>query len=274
MTIRQLLIVSRPRFWVYLVGPYVIALAAAGTWPNPTLLLFGLYLTLPANLLIYGINDIFDRETDRLNSKKQGYETLLSDKSVRPIALLIAVTNLPFLLYLGVSLTPAANLWLLVFIVTGIGYSLPPIRAKARPIIDSLFNILYVAPAFAVYVAASGQLPSTTAIIAATLWCMAMHAYSAVPDITADRASRTPTVATLLNRRPTLWLCGVAYVVAAGLSIGLIGWPAIVGGIVYLTLIILSLRTKTDSQLFRLYTWFPLVNTVLGAGLFFVVLFH
>lgn len=272
MTIRQLLIVSRPRFWVYLVGPYVIALAAAGTWPNPTLLLFGLYLTLPANLLIYGINDIFDRETDRLNSKKQGYEAVLANKSIRPIAWLIVTTNLPFLLYFGLSLPLAANFWLLVFIVTGVGYSLPPIRAKARPIIDSLFNILYVAPAFAVYVAASGNLPSLLAIIAATSWCMAMHAYSAVPDIAADRSSHTPTIATFLGRQPTLLLCGLSYAVAAILSFSLIGWPAIVGGVVYLVLIILSLRTKTNVQLFKLYTVFPVVNTVLGAGLFFAVL--
>jgi 4-hydroxybenzoate polyprenyltransferase len=272
MTIRQLLIVSRPRFWVYLVGPYVIALAAAGTWPNPTLLLFGLYLTLPANLLIYGINDIFDRETDRLNSKKQGYEAVLANKSIRPIAWLIVTTNLPFLLYFGLSLPLAANFWLLVFIVTGVGYSLPPIRAKARPIVDSLFNILYVAPAFAVYVAASGQLPSVVAVIAATLWCMAMHAYSAVPDIAADTASHTPTIATFLGRQPTLWFCGLSYAAAGILSFSLIGWPAIVGGVVYLVLIILSLRTKTNVQLFKLYTVFPVVNTVLGAGLFFAVL--
>lgn len=274
MTIRQLIIISRPRFWVYLVGPYVIALAAAGTWPTATLLLFGLYLTLPANVLIYGINDIYDRETDRLNVKKQGYEAVLADKNVRSIAWLIVATNLPFLLYFGLSLPLLANFWLLVFIITGVGYSLPPLRAKARPIIDSLFNILYVAPAFAVYVAASGQLPSTVAVIAATLWCMAMHAYSAVPDIAADTASHTKTIATYLHRRPTLWLCGLAYAVAAILSLSLIGWPAIVGGVVYLVLIALSLQTKNNKQLFRLYTWFPVVNTVLGAGLFFVVLLH
>lgn len=272
MTIRQILTISRPRFWIYLIGPYVIALAAAGSWPDMTLLLFGLYLTLPANLLIYGVNDIFDRETDRLNSKKQGYEMLLADKNIRPIAWTIAATNLPFLLYLAISLPPSANLWLLVFVITGVGYSLPPIRAKARPVFDSLFNILYVAPAFAVYSAATGQLPPLVAIIAATLWCMAMHAYSAVPDIKADAAAKTATVATLLGRQPTLWLCGLAYTAAAGLSYNLIGWPALIGGAVYLVLIVLSLRTNTNEQLFRLYTWFPIVNTVLGAGLFFAIL--
>ena len=272
MTIQQVLTISRPRFWIYLIGPYIIALAAAGTWPDITLLLFGLYLTLPANLLIYGVNDIFDRKTDELNTKKQGYETLLADKSVRPLAWTIAIINLPFLLYLALSLPPSANLWLLVFVITGVGYSLPPIRAKARPLLDSLFNILYVAPAFAVYSAATGQLPPLLAVVAATLWCMAMHAYSAVPDIKADTAAKTATVATFLGRQPTLWLCGLAYTAAAGLSYALIGLPALIGGAVYLVLIVLSLRTNTNEQLFRLYTWFPVVNTVLGAGLFFAIL--
>lgn len=274
MTIKQFIAISRPRFWIYLLGPYIISLVAAGTCPDMNLLIFGLYLTFPANVLIYGVNDIYDRETDRLNTKKQGYEAVLLDKSVRPITWLIIATNVPFLIYLGLSLPLDASLWLAVFIVTGVGYSLPPIRAKARPILDSIFNILYVAPAFAVYTAASGQLPPVIAIIAATLWCMAMHAYSAVPDIAADKASHTPTIATLLGKRPTLWLCGLAYGAAAGLGYDLIGWPSIVGGVIYLILIILSLRTKTNDQLFKLYTYFPVVNTMLGAGLFFAILFR
>lgn len=43
------------------------------------LLLFFLYLLyflFPANLLVYGVNDIADEDTDILNAKKQGYELL------------------------------------------------------------------------------------------------------------------------------------------------------------------------------------------------------
>jgi 4-hydroxybenzoate polyprenyltransferase len=29
-----------------------------------------IYFTYPANLLVYGVNDIFDYETDKLNAKK------------------------------------------------------------------------------------------------------------------------------------------------------------------------------------------------------------
>jgi len=273
MNIQTVLKLSRPRFWIYLIGPYLIALAAAGVRPDLLVILFGLYLSLPANLLIYGINDIFDHETDKLNPKKQNYEELLEQKSASRLVWLISLLNVPFLILFFLNLPLAASLWLVVFLITGIGYSAPPIRAKAKPILDSIFNILYVAPGFAIYSAVSGQTPPLAAIVAATLWCMAMHAYSAVPDIAADKASQTPTIATLFGKPVTLLLCGLAYGLAAVITTGLLGWIALIGGVVYLGLIGLSLRTRQNSELFRLYRLFPYVNTLLGAGLFFAVIY-
>ena len=82
MTVAQLLKTSRPRFWIYLIGPILIAFAASGLQFSPLLILLGLYATLPANLLIYGVNDIFDRDTDALNAKKSGYERRLDTASL------------------------------------------------------------------------------------------------------------------------------------------------------------------------------------------------
>ena len=119
--------------------------------------------------------------------------------------------NVPFLAL--VPFLPHAWPWLLLFLVTGIGYSVPPLRAKARPVVDAAFNILYVAPGLAAYATVSGEQPPLPVLAAALLWCMAMHAYSAVPDIAADRAADLSTVATHFGRsgpcccaaRPTRW---------------------------------------------------------------------
>jgi 4-hydroxybenzoate polyprenyltransferase len=267
----QLLKISRPRFWIYTVGPFLVALAAAGVLPPVSVILLGLYLTLPANLLIYGVNDTYDYETDKLNPKKQSYESLLMRSSTRSLTKAILLLNLPFIVVLLFLLPINAWFWLAVFIFTGVGYSMPPIRAKARPVIDMVFNILYVAPAFAAYTALTGSLPPAPVMIASLLWCMAMHAYSAVPDIAADIASKTPTVATLLGRQKTLLFCGAAYVAAAIISWQYIAWLAIVSGLVYAVMIAASLRTTSDEDLFALYKRFPLINTLLGAALFFTV---
>jgi 4-hydroxybenzoate polyprenyltransferase len=60
--------------WVNTIGTTAIALWLAGSlwqWGAIPLLLWA---TLPFNLLIYGVNDIFDQETDALNSRKGGLE--------------------------------------------------------------------------------------------------------------------------------------------------------------------------------------------------------
>ena len=61
--IRFLLKVSRPRFWIYIFGPYIVGLIAGVENKTELLsllyLLFGIYFLYPANLLIYGVNDIY-----------------------------------------------------------------------------------------------------------------------------------------------------------------------------------------------------------------------
>ena len=266
---RHLLRVSRPRFWMYLLGPYMVALAATSLRPPVEVWLLGLYLTLPANLLIYGVNDLFDVETDRLNPKKRDYETLLQTSQRRTLVLAILVLNVPFLAL--VPFLPHAWPWLLLFLVTGIGYSVPPLRAKARPVLDAAFNILYVAPGLAAYATVSGSQPPVPVLVAALLWCMAMHAYSAVPDIAADRAADVATVATRFGRVRTLVLCGLAYALAAVLAFPSVGAFALLGGLAYLVMIALSLRSRGPEQLFALYRRFPVLNTALGGALFVVV---
>ncbi|GAA3557505.1 prenyltransferase [Microlunatus spumicola] len=265
---RHLIRVSRPRFWMYLLGPYMVALAATSLRPPLEVWLLGLYLTLPANLLIYGVNDLFDVDTDRLNPKKRDYEHLLQQTQRRGLVIAILVLNVPFLAL--VPFLPNAWPWLLLFLVTGIGYSVPPLRAKARPVVDAAFNILYVAPGLAAYATVSGQQPPVPVLVAALLWCMAMHAYSAVPDIMADRAADLSTVATYFGRVRTLLLCGAAYLVAALLAFPSVGAFAAVGGLAYLVMIALSLRSRGPEQLFALYRRFPVLNTTLGGALFVV----
>jgi len=265
---RHLLRVSRPRFWMYLLGPYMVALAATSLRPPLEVWLLGLYLTLPANLLIYGVNDLFDVETDRLNPKKRDYESLLLPAERRGLVVAILALNLPFLAL--VPLLPHAWPWLLLFVVTGVGYSMPPLRAKSRPVVDAAFNILYVAPGIAAYATLSGGQPPVAVLVAALLWCMAMHAYSAVPDIPADRAASVPTVATLFGHGGTLVLCGVAYALAGLLAYPSVGAFALLGGLAYLLMIGLSLRSHGPDQLFALYRRFPLLNTTLGGALFCV----
>ena len=262
--------VSRPRFWFYVFGPFIVGALIGAPDPraylSPISLLWALFFLFPANLLIYGANDIFDYETDRRNAKKQGYELLVTPADHRKLWRSVALFCLPFAPLL---LWAPRACWIALggFLFFSIFYSAPPIRAKARPITDSIFNVLYIFPGAFGYFLTGGQNFSFSLFGAAWLWAMAMHAYSAVPDISADREADVPTVATFLKLRGTLWFCLLLYLGAAALSFSVLGWLSLVLGAIYAALMLRSIRAGTEAGVMKIYRIFPFVNALAGAAL-------
>ena len=271
----RLLRVSRPRFWMYVFGPYIVGALCSAAAPKqffaPLALLFALFFVFPANLLIYGVNDIFDYETDVLNAKKRGYEALIPPDQRGQIGRATARFCAPFLVFLP-FLPRGSFVALLGFLFFSLFYSAPPIRAKARPIMDSIFNVLYIFPGVFAYFLCGGRHFSWILFFGAHAWAMAMHAYSAVPDISADNEAKVPTVATFLGLRATLWFCAALYGLAALCSFAALSWLSVVLLLVYLSLMFLSLRAGTEAGVLGIYRVFPLVNTLAGAAIFWFVL--
>ncbi len=270
-----LLKVSRTRFWIYILGPYFIGIAASAAVRSDFItfkaLVFAIYFTLPANLLIYGINDIFDYETDRLNKKKEVYEQLVQPVQHLKLLVAILILNLPFiaaLFLIGYNAIPAFA----GFLFFSIFYSTPPIRAKTKPFIDSAFNILYVFPGIFAYQLISGEFPPLVTILAATCWTFAMHAYSAIPDISADREANIKTVATQLGANGTLILCLVLYLVSSVLVYKYLQLFSLFFALVYAAMIVISYIKKSD--LFNIYKFFPIINAAVGFALFWFIAFE
>lgn len=271
MSFRRLLKISRPRFWLYVLGPYLLGCATAiGTQADRidwVMIAFAIFFTFPANLLIYGVNDIFDYETDKDNQKKQGYEALVDPTEHAPLRHAVIFFTIPFALLL-IKAPFFAQLAMLGFLFFSYFYSATPIRAKARPYVDSLFNILYVFPALFGFLLAGGTHISWKYMVAGCMWCMAMHAYSAVPDIAADHANGIVTIATRLGAVWTLILCGMLYACAGILaSIAGLGLIAALLAVGYVVLIAISLSIPVR-KLHVVYRYFPIVNMLAGFILF------
>lgn len=266
--------VSRPRFWLYIFGPYLIGLVGGATLRSdlvsPAIAAFAVFFLLPANLLIYGVNDIFDFETDKLNPKKQEYETLVRPDDRWPLILAILFLNVPFIAS-AFFLNSTAIVAALCFLFFSIFYSAWPIRAKAIPVIDSMFNILYVFPGIFGYALISGEFPPVLAVVSAFLWTMAMHAYSAIPDIAADREAGVETVATFLGKYGTILFCSACYLGSAIFAFPFLGIFAGLFGLVYLTLMALSVFGRNSSGIFGIYRHFPMINSTVGFVLFWLV---
>jgi len=262
-TLVRLFRLSRPRFWLYLAGPVLVGLSfgadALADLVTPLTLALVAYFLLPANVFLYGVNDVFDADVDRENPKKD-------EKEVRyrgSVWTLVAVVTT---LFLGAGLVawapPAARPWLVGFFLLGAAYSAPPFRLKTRPPLDSLSNGLYILPGAAAYAALTGTAPPLAALAGGWLWTMAMHTYSAIPDIEPDRRAGIETLATVLGYGRALAYCAVCWLLSAAAfalldpraGLLLLVYPALV--------VIIALR---DVDVDRAYWWYPGVNAVVGA---------
>lgn len=271
MTLRRILSISRPRFWIYEFGTFVFgALAAFSPFFNFfsfEIIFFAFYFLIPANILIYGINDIFDYETDKLNPKKVQYEELLEPKDQKKVWRWIFVTNIPFVIG-AFFLAKPAMISFFAFLFFASFYSATPIRAKARPFLDAIFSAShYIATGVFGYYLLGGIVFPTLGVVAGILWAVAMHAYSAVPDIKADEDAKLKTIATKLREKGTLIVCLILYGLSAYLGSTVLGYGVLLYGLVYIGLMILSIKKvgPGGSGLFKIYTYFPYINLIAGA---------
>ena len=260
--LRYLLTLSRPRFWLYLAGPIAVAVPFGVSSPaelfTPITLSLFAYFLLPANVFLYGINDVFDADVDVENPKKEGREAQWQSDPL--VSAVVVVSGL-----LGVAtfaLTPRVSWpYLAGFFLLAAQYSAPPLRFKTTPIADSVSNGLYILPGAAAYAAVSGVHPPLAALAGAWLWTMGMHTFSAIPDIEPDRAAGIRTTATFLGERWTFVYCLVCWLAAAAvfaivdvrIGLLLVAYPVVVFAVF-----------RSDVDVERAYWWYPAFNTAVG----------
>ncbi|MFC3957316.1 prenyltransferase [Halovivax cerinus] len=259
---RRLLRRSRPLFWLYLAGPAIVGAVYAADAIDALAapLVIGLvgYFLVPANVFLYGINDVFDAEIDAVNSKKDGIEERYEGDRLTVLAVATsAVLGLAFLLVIPAR----AGIYLLGFLILGAGYSTPPLRFKTTPLLDSVSNGLYVLPAGVTYVTLSGTHPPALALLGGWLWAMGMHTFSAIPDVEPDRLAGIRTTATTLGRRGALGYC-VACWTAAAIAFGLLDGR--VGALVAMYPLLVGAIVVANVRVDRAYWWFPAVNSAAG----------
>lgn len=269
--VRLLLPISRPRFYSYLFGTYLVGVACSITHPlelvNLKTLLFLFYFTFPANLFLYGVNDLYDTETDAENPKKVSHEHLLQQQEQSMLRRAIWLCCILTLL-LATQLSFLQMGLLAGFIFLSWAYSAPPLRFKTRPFIDAYSNVLYAFPAFLGYALYSNQLPNPAVVILAVSWTAAMHALSALPDIAVDKAAKIVTTAVYLGKRNTLLFIFTNWLVFFLLSLYALGKFGIIAGI-YPALAAYLLWSNKPA--IKIYWFFPYINAVVGFVTFWYI---
>jgi 4-hydroxybenzoate polyprenyltransferase len=218
LTPRELLKVSRPLSWFNTVFAVTGgAFVAGGSLRSPRNLLALAYFTLPYNLTLYGINDICDYPSDRLNPRKNSVEGgLLPPETHRPMLALIAALNAPTLPLLLAAGDRRANATLTLLLATTVAYSAPPLRLKEVAGLDAFISATHYVTPF-VYGLALNRATSypTREIAAFVAWCMASQSFGAIQDMEFDRAVGSGSVATAIGPRATALAATALYLLAA-----------------------------------------------------------
>lgn len=216
--LRQLFVSSRPLSWVNTAFPFAAAYFMTTREIDVVLIVGTIYFLIPYNLAMYGINDVFDYESDLRNPRKGGVEGALLPPSIHRTTLLAAtILNIPFLIFLLVVGSPLSWLVLAISVFAVIAYSAPGLRFKERPFVDSLTSSThFVSPAiYGLVLAGAVFRPALWALLAAFfLWGIASHAFGAVQDIIADREGGIGSIATVIGGRATARLAFSAYLLA------------------------------------------------------------
>ena len=210
----RLITISRPVLWINTIGTTVMGIWLTGQLWDWNALVILIWVTFPFNLLIYGINDIFDQETDNINIRKGGFGgAKIAPKEVPWIAWGVALTNIPFLVYFAFTFPLEANIWMWAYSLTFLFYSAPPARFKGRPFLDSISNADYAFP-LAFVPLALGVTPNWTAVFALMTWSLAKHTYDAIQDIEEDAFVEIKTTAVYLGAKKSLIWVGFWWLVS------------------------------------------------------------
>lgn len=202
--LRLWLVTSRPALYPFV--PIIIMFgyqASGGTLATltPTALLVLALYTLPFSLVVYGLNDIHDYQSDSRNTKRHWLTGGVAAPVVHHQILMgvfIAICALLLtMLLLGNQLL---TLMVTSTIVFAYLYSVPPFRLKSRPVADCLVSGFgYIILPFLIGTALNQQLLLLPEIIILTVFASACHLFCSVRDYEADAAAGDMTTAVYLG---------------------------------------------------------------------------
>ncbi len=218
--------VSRPFGWIW--GPAVFlfgSLFASNNSGNMTItpsisltplaVLQILMLSFPVCVLLYGINDVYDYESDKINPRKKlfagvklepEYHSFVKNVSLLVISLLLLTS------FFTLNFSNILGMVLLVFF--SYFYSAPPLRLKERPPLDSVSNGIGFFSVFLLGFSLGGGSITTLGIgvYLLTACFIGVHAFSTITDYEADKKAGMKTFATVFGIRSAAFFALLVFI--------------------------------------------------------------
>ncbi|MCP4679300.1 MAG: UbiA family prenyltransferase [Deltaproteobacteria bacterium] len=220
---RLLVLTSRPLGWIALSSVFFASAwfsGAAGEHPV-FIALMTLALSFPMCLNGYGLNDVYDLDSDRRNPRKK--VRIETDEDRRLVLVGAHVSAGIVILVSFLSLNPMTIGFSVGLVAASYIYSVSPIRLRQRPPFDSVINGFgyFLLPALMGWSLGKplSYLPRDVYLVATGM--MAIHAFCSIMDYTPDKQAGHRTFAIVFGKRPTAL---VSTLIMGGITILLPFW--------------------------------------------------
>ena len=276
---KTLVLSSRPLSWVNTAIPFGLGYFLVKEEFTLPLIVGMVFFLIPYNFLMYGINDVFDYESDLRNPRKGGVEGALLPPALHRTTLWAsALLSAPFVFFLATQGTGRANLVLGLTLFFVIAYSVKGLRFKEKPFLDSMTSSLhFVLPAvYGLFLAQGTPSPLAITLFAAFFtWGMASHAFGAVQDVIADREAGLGSIATAIGAAGAVRFALALYVLAGLVMLTTPGPLPLIApaALLYIAAVIPWWRVEDAmaEAANKGWKWFLLLNFVTGAVIFLVL---
>ena len=208
--------VSRPIVWFFLPMVYYLGLNAAGAEVTPAAAAQMLLLTFPMNLIGCGLNDIYDYESDRICKRRSSIWGVAVGEKDQPLVWRASLAMMPLVLAGGVASASVVNLAATTgLLLLAWAYSVPPVRLKERPPLDSLANGLgyFLLPLVMGYSLGADPRGMPLKYYLLALSVCGVHALATAADYNADREAGHRTLAVVYGRRTAASVAFAAFLV-------------------------------------------------------------
>lgn len=270
-SLKLLVKTSRPVSWVNTAYPFALGYLLMGGALDARFVIGAVFFLIPYNLLMYGINDVFDYESDIRNPRKGGIEGAITPRVYHPLIVWVSVLlSAPFVVALFLLGSTASMLVLAILLFFVVAYSVKGLRFKEIPLLDSITSsIHFVGPLIFAYALVGSTPAGWTAAGAFFLWGIASQAFGAVQDISPDREANLKSIATVFGAKWTVRFSAVLYLLASVLCAAIGGLAVLVGffGLLYVVNVLpyWSTTDKRSPQTNIGWKRFLWINYVVGA---------
>lgn len=267
---------SRPISWINTAFPFAAGYLYFTQSIDLFVVLGFLFFLIPYNLLMYGINDVYDYESDMRNPRKGGVEGAVVPKKYHRLILWWSYAlPAPFIVVLC-GIHPASTWVLLACLFFVVAYSAKGLRFKEIPFVDSITSSLHFVGPLLYALSVVGWPEQAWPIVAAFfLWGIASQSLGAIQDVDADKQAGLSSISTVIGERATVYFSLAAYIGALVIigTAGTYGVIIMLIGFTYVQNVLLILRAPSISIGAR-HAWkrFMWINYFVGAAVTMVLI--